>query len=177
MLWERCRRSPTVPSGVTANRTRVRQPSPSGVPGSSSTATSRSIPAMRRNCSATTCALSRRWASSEACCQSQPPHRPGPAKGHAGHPVRGGLQYFYRLGTEEPPGLLGDPGTDPSPGKAWRTKTTWPSWRPTHHPPWATPSRRTSTWVVSRLMGAHDLSGDRAVRRRGRTRTAASRPL
>jgi len=56
----------------------VRQPRPSGEPGTSSTTTSRSIFAKRLSCSATTAALSRRCAAGVTCCQSQPPHRPGP---------------------------------------------------------------------------------------------------
>ena len=64
---------------------RVRQPS--RPPGSSSTpanTSSTSRPASRVNCSRTTAALSSRCAAAVACCQSQPPQRPGPACGHGG---------------------------------------------------------------------------------------------
>ena len=50
--WLRCARRPGRPSSVTAIRIRVRQSR--GPPGSSSTVTSRSIPARRESCSATT---------------------------------------------------------------------------------------------------------------------------
>ena len=46
-----------------------------------STVTRRSRPASRRSCSATRSSLRARWAGRETCCQSQPPHPPGPACG------------------------------------------------------------------------------------------------
>ncbi len=74
---ERCLRRPATPSWPTANFTLVRQPSPSWSPGTGSTVTSRSMPAMRRSCWRTTAAFRSRWAGRLACCQSQPPQPPG----------------------------------------------------------------------------------------------------
>lgn len=93
---ERWRRRPTVPSSSMANCTRVRHwgtcpagsLSPSaGMTVPSQPASSGVSPASRFSCSATTSPLSRRWAPGLACCQSQPPHLPGPAYGQG--PPRG----------------------------------------------------------------------------------------
>lgn len=91
MSWERCLRSPALPSSSIANCTRVRHCgtcpagtlSPSaGMTVPSQPACSGVSPASRSSCSAMTSPLSRRWAPGFACCQSQPPHLPGPAYGH-----------------------------------------------------------------------------------------------
>ena len=54
---ERCLRRPATPSWPTPNLTLVRQPRPVSSPGIGSTLTSRSMPAMRRNCWRTTAAF------------------------------------------------------------------------------------------------------------------------
>ena len=77
-------------------------------------------PASRCSCSAITSPLSRRWAPGLACCQSQPPHRPGPANGQ-GASTRSldALEDPHGVGAQEARALLalGDPGDDPLAGQ------------------------------------------------------------
>ena len=90
--------------------------SPSASPGTASTVTSRSSPASRCSCSSTTAALSSRWAPRAACCQSQPPQRPGPANGHGGGTRSGDGSSTSTASARRkrsPSPTVGDPGADP----------------------------------------------------------------
>ena len=126
--WLRWRWRPTVPSASTAKPTRVRHPSPSGAPGTSSTGTRRSRPARRDSCSATRSSLRRRWAGRATCWKSHPPHRPGPAWGQARSTRSGDAS-----STSTASARRNDEASDVirartrSPGRLWRTKTTRPS--------------------------------------------------
>ena len=154
--WERCRCRPGRPSAPTANETRVRQPRPSGAPGTSSTTHLALDPRRaRRSCSATRAALSSRWRGRATCCQSQPPHRPGRAYGHGGSTRSGeasststasARRYLVTACVTR--------ARTRSPGTAWRTNTTRPSGaRATHAPPAAaaptSSSSSSPTWAPS----------------------------
>ncbi|OPZ52165.1 MAG: hypothetical protein BWY91_02427 [bacterium ADurb.BinA028] len=144
---ERVGRSPARPARSTANSTLVRQPKPSTSPGTGSTSTERSMPASRHSCSATTAPLSRRWAARSTCCQSHPPHPPGPAWRHTGSTrsadgERTSTASARRKRSSLPPSVTF--ARTRSPGKVCRTKTTRPSCRATQKPPWATGPTSTS---------------------------------
>ncbi len=125
---ERCLRRPAVPSARTAKPTLVRQPRPAGSPGSASTVTSRSIPAMRRSCWLTTCALIARCAAGLACCRSQPPQPPGRAYGHGGSTRSAdGSSTSTASARANLAVLLVNRARTRSPGSACRTNTTLPS--------------------------------------------------
>ena len=146
---ERCLRRPGDPAGATAHCTRVRQSSPSsGSPGPTlSTVTSTSSPASRCSCSATTAALSLRWAGSATCWKSQPPHRSGPANGHGGvtrSSEASSTSTASARRNRSPSWPSVTSTTTRSPGSACRTKTTTPSCRATTKPPCAIRSARTS---------------------------------
>ncbi len=126
---ERCRRRPARPSASTAYCTRVRHAgtspagslSPSaGITVPSQPASSGVRPASRCSCSAITSPLSRRCAPGLACCQSQPPQRPGPAYGQ-GASTRSldAVQHLDRVGAQEAGVLLalGHPRDDPLAGQ------------------------------------------------------------
>ena len=90
------------------------------------------------NCSRTTAALSARCAGADACCQSQPPHRPGPACGHGGgDPVgrRRRAPRRRRRGRTSRRRPRSPRARTRSPGSACRTNTTRPSARATQKPP------------------------------------------
>src|SRR5437868_4289267 len=86
-----------------------------------------------------TVALRARWAGSEACCQSQPPQRPGPAKGQ-GAGTRSGDASMISTASARRKLLVVSVtrARTRSPGSACRTNTTRPSWRATQKPPLAT---------------------------------------
>ena len=152
--WDRCLCRPARPSRPTAKLTRVRQPSPGAAasgssPGSASTVTSRSSPAIRASCWRTTAALSWRWAGRLACCQSQPPQPPGRACGQGGGTRSGDGS---RISTASARASLAvtwvTAARTRSPGSACLTNTTCPlsSGRATHQPPCtASPTVSSST--------------------------------
>src|SRR3954468_6875795 len=141
---ERCRRSPGSPARSTANRARDRQRS--GPPGSASTVTGTSRCASRDSCSRTTSALSASWPSWLTCCQSQPPHFPGPLYGQ-GRSIRSGAACSTSTASARQNRACRSSVTSTttrSPGSACRTNTTRPSCRATQCPPCATGP--TVTW-------------------------------
>ena len=75
-------------------------------------------------------ALSSRCAGADACCQSQPPHRPGPAYGHGGG-TRSGDGVRISIASARSVGGASSVTTarTRSPGSAWRTNTTGPAAR------------------------------------------------
>lgn len=150
-------RRPTLPSSSMAYWTRVRQAgtspggslSPSaGMTVPSQPASSGVRPARRWSCSAITSPLSRRWAPGLACCQSQPPHLPGPAYGQ-GASTRSLDASMIRTASARRKRESLSPSvtlaTTFSPGSVWRTKRTWPSGvRAMQWPPCATGPTSTS---------------------------------
>ena len=132
---ERCLWNPILPDPSTAKLARVRQPSPSGAPPTSSITTGRSTWARRRNCSATNSALRRRWAGRVTCCQSQPPHRPGPACGQ-GRATRSAEESSTSIASarRNDDVTAVTSATTRSPGSAWRTNTAPPVLGPGHAP-------------------------------------------
>ncbi len=182
--WERCLRSPARPSGRTAKRTLVRQRRPPSSPGSGSTVTSRSIPAMRRSCWRITAALRRRCASRLACCQSQPPQPSGRACGQPGS-TRSAEATRTRTASARANRAVVSVilASTRSPGSACLTKTTRPllsavspGSRATHQPPCATSpttrSRRscalpTTGFTQFSLPGGAGLPASRAGRGAG----------
>jgi hypothetical protein len=98
------------------------------------------MPANRLSCWRITTALSERWAGNAACCQSQPPQRPGTACGQ-GASTRSGdgvrISTASARASRDVTSVIR--ARTVSPGSACRTKTTGPSpGRATHQPPWAT---------------------------------------
>ena len=122
----RWRNSPARSDPSTAYRTRVRQPS--GPPGNGRTRTSTSgRPARRASCSRTTDAFQASCACTEACCRSQPPHRPGRAHGHGGSTRSAdGTRISTASARRKPRCTSVISATTSSPGSACRTKTTRP---------------------------------------------------
>lgn len=157
MSCERCLRRPTRPSASMAYWTRVRQAgtspagslSPSaGMTVPSQPASSGVRPARRWSCSAMTSPLRRRWAPGLACCQSQPPHLPGPANGQ-GALTRSldasmiSTASARRKRESSAPAVTR--ATTFSPGRVWRTNSTRPSSvRAMQWPPCATGPTSTS---------------------------------
>src|SRR4051794_12928460 len=135
---ERCRRSPGSPARSTANRARDRQRN--GPPGSASTRTGTSMPASRDSCSRTTSALSVSCPSWLTCCQSQPPHFPGPLYGQGRSTRSGAAERTSTASARQNRGCRSSvtSTTTRSPGSACRTNTTRPSCRATQCPPCAT---------------------------------------
>ena len=80
-----------------------------------------------------------RCAGSETCCQSHPPHRPGPANGQ-GAGTRSGDASRISTASARRKFLVSwvTWARTRSPGSVCRTKTTRPSCRATHEPPLAT---------------------------------------
>ncbi len=148
--WERYRRSPARPARVTAKRIRVRQPRPSSSSGRDSTLRSLhrsgASPPRRTRLSRITDAFNAPCASSEACCQSQPPQTPAYGQGGITRSADGRSTDSVSARTNRP--CFGASVTRTrtrSPGRQWRTNSTWPSCRPIHTPPCATAVISTST--------------------------------
>ena len=97
------------PVSSTLKRTRVRQPRPSGAPGTSSMSTGSSVPATRRSCSAHEIGLQSPLGGDLDMLPVTTPAASGPGVGtRRRDAVRGGLDDLDRVGTEVGPGLLGD---------------------------------------------------------------------
>ena len=113
--WERWRSRPREPSRPTETCTRVRQPRPSGERGRRLDRHRTGIdPAEADQLLAQHLALElarRRHAS--ACCQSQPPQRPGTASGHGGltRSARS-LEHLDGVGPQQPLVLIRHPDAD-----------------------------------------------------------------
>lgn len=142
--------TPARPSASTAKRTRVRQPpvASAGCPAIGSTVISRSIPAMRRNCSATTAAFSARCAAGVAKEKSQQPAPPGPETGQVAGTRSGDASRISIASARqnEPPRSSVTRTRTSSSGSPCRTKTTRPSCRATQNPP--CPGGPSRTWKV-----------------------------
>lgn len=99
-------------------------------------------PASLSNCSAITSPLNRRWAPGFACCQSQPPHLPGPENGQ-GASTRSLAASMIRTASARRKRESSSPSVTfaitRSPGSVCRTNSTRPSSvRAMQWPPWAT---------------------------------------
>ena len=169
---ERCRRRPVRPAGRPRTAARERQPQrPAGqrLHGDGGRRAARPAgPAARR----TTAALSARCASGVTCCQSQPPHRPGPVCGQGGSTRSGdGVQHPDRVGPAEARrrGPRSPARRTRSPGSACRTNTTRPSCRATQCPPCAT-----GPTVTSNSRPSQSQRAGRAVPARPRRAAAES---
>src|SRR5665647_3510873 len=143
--WLWCGCNPAAPAASMANSVLVRQRIPSSAPGSASTSTSTSRPARRLSCSTTTAALSSRWYVSSQCCQSHPPHLPGPANRQGGT-TRCSEGSSTSTASPSRNRSLGAPAVirtlTVSPGRACRTNTTRPACRVTPCPPTKPVDRR-----------------------------------